>query len=196
MVGRRAYGQAARSPGALQGEALEVGAKAVGQVGARQRELHGGLQEAQLLPGVVPLALELDGIDGSTAPEGAEAAGQLDLAPGIRRGIGQDREEIRGEDVAADDGQVRRGFARIRLLLSPGILAREAGEVKPSTGQGAIDTPHGGSRLTAPDGVGQESGLAASVTHLPLFFLRKLRQHGSLHGATGQVLGRTGAHDM
>jgi hypothetical protein len=34
----------------LEIETLEIGAKLVGQVGARQREFYGGLEESQLLP--------------------------------------------------------------------------------------------------------------------------------------------------
>jgi hypothetical protein len=79
----------------LQIEALEIGAKLITQVGAIQREVHGGLEESQLFPGVMPLALELDGVDAPAPPQGAKAVGQLDLPPRIRRCLGQDREKVR-----------------------------------------------------------------------------------------------------
>ena len=53
-------------------ETFQVRAERVGQIGPRQRELHRGLEEAELLAGVVPLALELDGVDRAA---GREACG-------------------------------------------------------------------------------------------------------------------------
>ncbi len=55
----------------------QVGPELVRQVGARQRELHGRLEESQLLPRVVPLALELNGVDGPAPPQGAKGVGEL-----------------------------------------------------------------------------------------------------------------------
>jgi len=64
-------------PAALEVEALEIGPELVRQVGTGQRELHGRLEESQLLPGVVPLALELDGVDGPASPQRAKGVGEL-----------------------------------------------------------------------------------------------------------------------
>src|SRR5574341_1444848 len=90
----------------LEVEALEVGAKGVGQVRAGERELHRGLEKAQLLARVVAAPFELDGVDGTAAAKGSQPVGQLDFAPGVGRGLGQDREEVGREHVTADDGQV------------------------------------------------------------------------------------------
>ena len=81
--------------GTLEIQTPQVGPELVRQVEARQCELHGRLEESQALPRVVPLALELDGVDGSAPPQGAKAVGKLDLPPGIRRRVGQNREEAR-----------------------------------------------------------------------------------------------------
>ena len=88
----------------------------VGQVRPGQRELHRGLQEAELLAGVVALALELDGIDGPPAPQRAQAVRQLNLAPRVRRGLLENREDIGRQHVAPDDGQVGGRVPRVRLL--------------------------------------------------------------------------------
>src|SRR5713101_6594371 len=79
--------------GTLEIQTPQVGPELVRQVGARQCELHGRLEESQLLPRVVPLALELDGVNGSAPPQGAKSVGKLDLLPGIRRRVGQDWED-------------------------------------------------------------------------------------------------------
>src|SRR4029453_14645545 len=100
------------APATLEFEALEKGAKWVSQVGARQRELHGGLEESQLLPGVVPPALELHRVDRSPASQDAQAVGELALAAGIGRGVLPDREQIGGQHVSPNDGQVRWGLPR------------------------------------------------------------------------------------
>src|SRR5512139_3695547 len=78
----------------LDAEALEVGAEGVGQVGARERELDRGLEKAQFLAHVVAAAFELDGVEWPAAAEGPESVGQLDLAAGVRWGLGQDREDV------------------------------------------------------------------------------------------------------
>jgi hypothetical protein len=82
--------------GTLEIQTPQIGPELVRQVGARKCELHGRLEESELLPSVVSPAPELDSADGSAPPQGAKAVGKLDLpAPGIRRRVGQNREEAR-----------------------------------------------------------------------------------------------------
>ena len=100
----------------LKVEALEVSPELIRQVRASEGELHRGLEEAQLLAGVVTLPLEFHRIDEAAAAQGAEAVGELDLAAGIGRGILKDREDVGRQDVAADDGEVGGGVAGIGLL--------------------------------------------------------------------------------
>src|SRR6185295_3573771 len=97
-----------RAPSAprLQPEALEVRAEGVGQVRPGQRELDGGLEEAELVAGVVALALELHRVHRPARAQRAQAVGQLDLAAAVGGGLGQDVEEVGRQHVAADDGQV------------------------------------------------------------------------------------------
>src|SRR5581483_7892169 len=83
----------------LEAKALEVLAEGVREIGPGQRELDGGLEEPELLPGVVPLAFELDRVDRAAAPQHAQAVGELDLPAGVRRGVLEDREQVRRQHV-------------------------------------------------------------------------------------------------
>src|SRR5215467_2532949 len=84
---------------ALESQALEVRAKGVREIRAREREVDGGLEEAELLPRVVTPALELHGIDGAPAAQRAQAVGELDLAARVGECFREDGEEVRGEHV-------------------------------------------------------------------------------------------------
>src|SRR5688572_3030215 len=92
----------------LEAEALEVSAELVTEVRPGEGEIHRGLEKAQLVAGVVAPPLELQGVDRPLLPEGAQPVGELDLATRVRRGLREDRKEVGGEDVAADDGEIRR----------------------------------------------------------------------------------------
>src|SRR6266542_3464875 len=100
----------------LEIEALQVCTEGVGEIRPREGDLHGGLEEAELFSRVVSAPLELHGIDRPAPAKRAEAVGELDLPAGVGQGLGEDRKEIRGEDVAADDGEVGRRVLGIGLL--------------------------------------------------------------------------------
>src|SRR5262245_64265786 len=51
-----------------QGQGLQISAKGVTEIGTGQGELHRRLQEAQLVAGVVPFPLELQGVHRALAP--------------------------------------------------------------------------------------------------------------------------------
>src|SRR5215510_847501 len=101
---------------ALERQALQVRAKGVREVRARQREVDGGLEETQLLTRVVASALEFHGVDGAPAAQRAQAVGELDLAARVGGCFREDGEEIGGEHVAADDCEIRGRVLRIWLL--------------------------------------------------------------------------------
>src|SRR5215510_10164675 len=115
---RRQWGASNRPTrrSALERQALQVGAKGVCEIRARQREIDGGLEEAQLLPRVVAPALELHGVNRAPAAQCAQAVGELDLAARVGGCFREDGEEVRGEHVAANDGEIRGRVLRIRRL--------------------------------------------------------------------------------
>src|SRR6266436_4284432 len=100
----------------LEIESFQVSAKGIGEIRPRERDLHRGLEEAELFSRVVSAPLELDGVDRPAAAKRAEAVGELDLPAGVGHRLGEDRKEIRGEDVAADDSEVGRRILGVGLL--------------------------------------------------------------------------------
>lgn len=81
-----------------------------------QPELDGGHEEAELVAGVVALALVGEAVDLFEVEQGLDAVGELELAAGAGGDLLEQREDARGEDVAADDGVLGRGFFGLRLL--------------------------------------------------------------------------------
>src|SRR2546426_11094987 len=65
----------------LEPQRLEVGAELAGEVGPVQGELNRGLEEAELVPGVVAPALELDAVHRASRPERAQGVRELDFPP-------------------------------------------------------------------------------------------------------------------
>src|SRR5258708_2840752 len=104
-------------------EALQVGAELGAQTRVPQRVVDGGLQVPQLLAGVVALALEDVAVKVARAHQLAQSVRELNLAAGPALGLLQQRENVGGEDVAADDGVVRR---RIDLRLLDHVAHAEA----------------------------------------------------------------------
>src|SRR2546428_6271101 len=100
----------------LEVEGVLVSTELVGQVGTREGELDGRLEEPELVAGVVARALEFDGVHRATPPQSPQSVGQLDLAATIRRRLAEDREKLGRQDVPPDDGQVG------RRLLGSGLL--------------------------------------------------------------------------
>src|SRR5690606_9340985 len=102
-------------------ELLEPGGEVRAEVLAVDGELDDGLEVVELVPGVVAAAAEDDAVDAAALArghpgEGLQGVGQLDLVAAARLGPLEDVEDRRGQDVAADDGEVR------GRLLGGGLL--------------------------------------------------------------------------
>ena len=100
----------------LQSKRRQIRRELLRQIGPPQREVHDGLQEAELVAGVVAHALDLAGVDRPRLEQLAQTVGQLDLAGPVALGRRERREDVGRQDVAADDGEVRRRLVARRLL--------------------------------------------------------------------------------
>ena len=98
--------------GYLRSERREIGRELLGEIRPPEREIHDCLEEPQLVAGVVPDALDFAGVNRPRLQQLAQAIGQLDFARPIALGCRQRRKDVGGQDVAADDGEVRRRFVR------------------------------------------------------------------------------------
>src|SRR2546427_10333076 len=76
----------------------------------------GGLEEAELVAGVVALADELHRVHRPALAQRAQAVRELDLATLVGRRLAEDREQVRREHVTADDGEVGGRLLGPRLL--------------------------------------------------------------------------------
>src|SRR5713101_8880052 len=72
-------------PSQLQVEGLQIRPEPIGQIRPRERDLDGGLEEAQFFSRVVAPSLELDGVDRPAAPECPQPIGQLYLSARVGR---------------------------------------------------------------------------------------------------------------
>ena len=61
-------------------------------------------------------ALEPVAVEGAAVLQGADPVGELDLAAAVAGRALQGLEDVGGQDVAPDDGQVARGLLRLGLL--------------------------------------------------------------------------------
>src|SRR5690606_26784971 len=110
------------------GEHGLAGRRAV--LGVLQREVHGGLDQADVRAAVEAPPLEVVGVD--VAPgldRRGDRVGQLDLAAGAAAGGLQGLEDAARQDVAPDHGQVAGRVLRLGLLdhgLDPAAAALEA----------------------------------------------------------------------
>src|SRR6266542_1056104 len=102
---------------------LQRDAEVLGEVVAEyvvfQRVINGRFQIAELLAGVVALPFEDVAVEAAvrlavSLYKAAQRVGELNLAAGAALGRLEDREDLRRQDVAADDRVVRR---RVRLRL-------------------------------------------------------------------------------
>ena len=89
---------------------VEVSRKFLGEVGPSQREVHHRFQEPELVPRVVADALHFAGIDRARLEQLAQAVRELDFPRTVALRGRQRREDIRRQDVAADDGEIGRRF--------------------------------------------------------------------------------------
>ncbi len=92
----------------LQVLGLEICPKLGREVRAFEGEVDGGLQKAELSAGVMSGAGEHAGVDRTFVYKAPQAVGQLDLTAGVLLDLLQGCEDIRRQDVASDDGEVRR----------------------------------------------------------------------------------------
>src|SRR5260221_3285823 len=95
-------------------QALQVFAELAAEQRVTQGVVDGRLQVAELLAGVIALPFEDVAVEVARAHELAQRVGELDLAAGATLGLLQHGEDARRQDVAADDGVMRR---RIDLRL-------------------------------------------------------------------------------
>ena len=64
---------------------FQVFPEGAAEIVAAEGQLDGGLEEAELVAGVVTLALEAEGVDGAAAQEVLQGVGELDFAAGRGR---------------------------------------------------------------------------------------------------------------
>src|SRR4051812_17406383 len=88
-------------------ETLQIIAERGTEVGSRERDLDRSAEPAHRRPGVVASPLELVAEDLLLLHERRDPVGQLDLAVGATLGLLELVEDLRGQDVATDDRQVR-----------------------------------------------------------------------------------------
>jgi hypothetical protein len=95
---------------------LQVGTEFIAKIVAAQRELDGGLQEAQLVAGIIARAFEHIPINRPVAQKVLESVGQLNFAAasGLDRFDGL--ENFGGQHIAADNSKVGGSLGRLGLL--------------------------------------------------------------------------------
>ena len=101
---------------AIQIDRLQILGELRREIRPAQREVHHRLQKPELVAGVVPDAVDLAAVDRAILQEPAHAVGQLDFTSAVALGGFEDRKDVRRQDVAADDRQIRRRFGARRLL--------------------------------------------------------------------------------
>src|SRR5690625_4232765 len=101
--------------------ALEPSLEILAEVLAITGDLHDGLEVVELVTGVIAGALEHDSVDTVAVRRSGEllqGVGELHLvAAAGPRGL-EDIEDLRGQHIAADDGEVRRGDRKSTRLNS------------------------------------------------------------------------------
>ncbi len=81
-----------------------------------ERQFHGGDEKAELVARIMPLPLDFVGEHGGMFDELAQGIRELNLSVLARRGLAEDRENFRGQDIASDDREIRRCVGRGRFL--------------------------------------------------------------------------------
>src|SRR4029450_11787303 len=114
-------------PTRLQLQVLQVRPELGRQLRPLQRQLDRRLEPAHRRPAVVGRALELVAVDRLLLHQRLDGVRELDLAAGALLGLLELVEDLRREDVAADDRQVRRRILRLRLLDEPVAPVEAAG---------------------------------------------------------------------
>src|SRR5467141_1974357 len=114
-------------------ELADVGTELRVELRPFERQLDRRLQPAHRRAAVVARAFELVAVDRLLLHEGLDRVRQLDLAAGAARGRLELVEDLRRQDVAPDDGEVRWSVCRRGRLDEPGDL------VQPAMVQTALD---------------------------------------------------------
>ena len=115
-------------------ELLEPGTQLGTEIVAIGGELHDGLDVVHPIAGVVATTAENDAVHAGTVGVGRELlqrVGELDLAALAGLGALEDVEHLRGQHVAADHREVRRGVLGLRLLDEAGDLDDPVGRRSP-----------------------------------------------------------------
>src|SRR5205807_8917428 len=81
-----------------------------------QCEFHRGFEKAELVAGIVALAVKLERVNGTAAQEQPQRIGKLDLPARAWLHMGDRFENVRRQDIAPDDREIRRRIAGIRFL--------------------------------------------------------------------------------
>src|SRR3569833_4146042 len=97
-------------------DALDLGAEFRREVGAVEAIRHVGREEADLGAAIIAAALELQPIERLRRGKREPGVGQLALAAGAGRLLLQDAEDLRLQNVAPGDREVRGRLGRLRLL--------------------------------------------------------------------------------
>src|SRR6185369_5944819 len=94
--------------GGLRQQARDARPHVVGDVGALERIVDHGDDVTGAIPDVVAPPLDLQARQAEAFAQRRETVGQLDLAALPRLRLGEDREDLRRQKVAADDRHPRR----------------------------------------------------------------------------------------
>src|SRR5262249_48796184 len=97
-------------------ETLEIPAERGGEIRAAEREVHQRLEEPELVARVVAYAVDLARVQRPILQQPAQSVGQLNLTGAVARRGFEGRKGVGGQDIAADDRQIR------RRVLAPWLL--------------------------------------------------------------------------
>src|SRR5882724_2008666 len=141
-------------------------AQVLAQIGARHAEGDIGAEEAGLGAAIVPLALEFDAIEALGFLKPAHRIGKLDLAAGAVFQRFQDLEDLRLQNVAPGDRQIRWRGALGRLLHHAVDLEHVAVRVALADAADAILVREMRRHFFHRDQIGFIAELARSLDHL------------------------------
>ncbi len=77
-----------------------------------ERQFHGGDEKSELVAGIVPLSFDFVGEHRGVLHELAQGIGELNFSVLPRRGLTEDRENFRRQDIASDDREIGRSIRR------------------------------------------------------------------------------------
>src|SRR5215813_1137414 len=86
------------------------------EIFAAQRKLYSCFQKTELVARIVASAFEHIGIHGLLLEKKTDTVGELDLTPPPFAGLFEESENLRSQNVPADDCQIGRSFTDGRFL--------------------------------------------------------------------------------